>query len=77
MKLDLELDGKSVLVTGASGGIGLGVVEAFLAAGAHVTATDKDISILSSNLSVEPGDELFSVEEDISTVKSCRKLVTY
>ncbi|MEX2525256.1 MAG: SDR family oxidoreductase [Gammaproteobacteria bacterium] len=75
MKLDLELEGKSVLVTGASGGIGLGVVEAFLTAGAHVSATDKDISILRSNLVVEPGHELFSVEKDISDVKSCRKLV--
>jgi len=37
--MDLQLEGKRVLVTGASKGIGLAVVRAFLAEGATVVAT--------------------------------------
>jgi NAD(P)-dependent dehydrogenase (short-subunit alcohol dehydrogenase family) len=36
--MNLELDGKSVIVTGASRGIGLAVTEALVAEGAHVVA---------------------------------------
>jgi NAD(P)-dependent dehydrogenase (short-subunit alcohol dehydrogenase family) len=37
--MDLELTGKRVLVTGASKGLGLGIVRAFLGEGAEVVAT--------------------------------------
>ncbi|SDO70709.1 SDR family NAD(P)-dependent oxidoreductase [Lentzea jiangxiensis] len=39
--MDLKLAGKRVLVTGASKGIGLAIVQAFLAEGAHVTAVSR------------------------------------
>ena len=35
----MKLDGKRVLVTGATGGVGPSIVEAFLAVGAHVVAS--------------------------------------
>lgn len=35
----VDLTGRHVLITGAQGGLGAGVVTAFLAAGAHVTGT--------------------------------------
>lgn len=38
--MDLHLDGKTVLVTGAAGGVGLACVRRFLEEGARVAATD-------------------------------------
>jgi 3-oxoacyl-[acyl-carrier protein] reductase len=40
--VDLELEGRTVLVAGASRGIGLGIAEAFLAEGAQVMLTGRD-----------------------------------
>jgi NAD(P)-dependent dehydrogenase (short-subunit alcohol dehydrogenase family) len=41
-----RLDGRTVLVTGAGGGIGRFMVEAFFAAGAHVVGADRDAAQL-------------------------------
>jgi NAD(P)-dependent dehydrogenase (short-subunit alcohol dehydrogenase family) len=40
------LDGKHVVISGAGGGIGRSIVSAFLAAGARVTACDRDAALL-------------------------------
>ncbi|MGA2009299.1 MAG: SDR family NAD(P)-dependent oxidoreductase [Solirubrobacteraceae bacterium] len=42
MSWSLGLDGRGVMVTGAAGGIGRAVVEAFAAAGARIAAVDLD-----------------------------------
>lgn len=76
MKLDLGLEGKSVLITGAGGGIGLATVRAFNAAGALVTATDKDITPVQELISSESIHDVYAVEEDISKVISCQRLVS-
>ena len=41
-----RLDGKTVLITGAGGGIGRSMVEAFLAAGASVIGADREAAML-------------------------------
>lgn len=41
-----RLDGKSVLISGAGGGIGRALVDAFLAAGAEVAGADRDPALL-------------------------------
>jgi NAD(P)-dependent dehydrogenase (short-subunit alcohol dehydrogenase family) len=47
------LDGKHVIITGAGGGIGRALVGAFLAAGARVTACDRDAALLAALVGVE------------------------
>lgn len=48
------LAGKVAMVTGAAGGIGGGVVSAFVKEGARVFAVDRDVSGVPSSPSVEP-----------------------
>jgi NAD(P)-dependent dehydrogenase (short-subunit alcohol dehydrogenase family) len=67
--MDLQLTGRRVLVTGASRGIGLATVEAFLAEGAVVTATARKNT---------PGLEATGAEfvpADLSTVDGPRRLL--
>ncbi len=58
--MDMELAGKRVLVTGALGGVGRATVEAFLAEGARVLATDlaptADVWSNASNLTYHPAE---------------------
>jgi 3-oxoacyl-[acyl-carrier protein] reductase len=74
--LDLGLAGKVVLVTGAGGGIGLSTVQAFLAAGASVVATDMDITSLQELFAVNAADDILLVKEDISNIDACKKLIS-
>ena len=55
--LNFDFSGRSVLVTGASSGIGLGVAEGFVKAGALVTllAIDKDVEAVAADLSERHG----------------------
>ncbi len=74
--LDLGLEGKVVLITGAGGGIGLSTVQAFLATGALVVATDLNITLLQQLVSENSPDKLLVLERDISNVDACRELVS-
>ncbi|MFD9700930.1 SDR family NAD(P)-dependent oxidoreductase [Lentzea sp. NPDC059081] len=67
--MDLQLEGKRVLVTGASKGIGLAVVRAFLAEGASVVATARR-----STPELAATDAVF-VPADLSSLDGPVKLV--
>ncbi|MFD4960917.1 SDR family NAD(P)-dependent oxidoreductase [Microbacterium sp. NPDC058389] len=46
--MDMRMQGRRVLVTGAAGGIGRAAARAFAAEGAHVAVTDRDAAALTS-----------------------------
>jgi NAD(P)-dependent dehydrogenase (short-subunit alcohol dehydrogenase family) len=54
--LDLGIQGRGFLVTGAAGGIGRAVCHAFAAAGANVAAVDLDQRALEGVVAALPGD---------------------
>ena len=67
--MDLGLAGKSVLVTGASRGIGRAAAEAFLAEGARVTICGRDEATLAATLEALRGiaaDRVHAVTADVS-----------
>ena len=64
-----QLDSKVVLVTGAKGGLGSFVTEAFLAAGARVVGVSRSI-----HASDFPNPRFTAMPEDLSTSEAARKL---
>lgn len=64
LDLDLGLKGTHVLLTGAAGAIGDATLQAFLAAGANVTAVD-----LAADKITTKGDNVLAVKADISDEK--------
>ena len=63
---------KTIIVTGASQGIGAGVVNAFLARGYNVVATSRNIG---SNATFAPSDRLALVDGDIAEKATALRIV--
>jgi NAD(P)-dependent dehydrogenase (short-subunit alcohol dehydrogenase family) len=63
---------KTIIVTGASQGIGAGIVHAFLARGYNVVATSRSIS---KSDAFEPSDRLELVDGDIGEMSTAVKVV--
>ncbi|WP_308467053.1 SDR family NAD(P)-dependent oxidoreductase [Rathayibacter soli] len=65
MSIKIDLSGSVALVTGASGGIGKGIVQALHDAGATVIAADRDLSVLESTFAHMP-ERVESVAFDVT-----------
>ena len=63
-----------VVVTGAAGGIGAALVEAFLAHGDVVAALDRDQAVLDGRAWDAPPDRLVRLDGDISEEDHCRRM---
>jgi NAD(P)-dependent dehydrogenase (short-subunit alcohol dehydrogenase family) len=73
--MEARLDGKTILVTGATGGIGRHTASALAAAGAHVLITGRDAGRGAQAVATMPGQVTFLAAEH-ATVAGNRALAT-
>ncbi len=72
----MDWEGRTVLITGGSRGIGLATAERFLGAGASVLITGRSESSLSAaQAELSSPDRLRTMAADVSTVPGCRAAV--
>jgi 3-oxoacyl-[acyl-carrier protein] reductase len=76
--MDLKLAGQTVLVTGASQGIGAAIAEAFAAEGSHVVINARRADVLqtlSDRLQATYGVRVTPVAADIATAQGCETVL--
>lgn len=73
--MELNLKGKSVLVTGSSGGVGLAIAEAFCAEGAKVAFNGRDTVRLAHAVASQTKGTAIAVEGDVSKPDQAKNVV--
>lgn len=75
--MDLGLSGRSVIVTGASRGIGRSISEGFAAEGARLTICARDAETLASTRAAleAMGAEVEAVEADVTTAEGAARII--
>lgn len=68
------LDGRSVIVTGGSKGIGLGIAKVFASAGARVMIAGRDPESLERAAQSLPSELVATTTVDVTNEESCREL---
>lgn len=71
----LQLQGKSVLVTGSSRGIGRAIAEAFLAEGAEVAFNGRDTVNLARVVAAQSGGKAKAIDGDVSKPDQARAVI--
>jgi 3-oxoacyl-[acyl-carrier protein] reductase len=71
----MQFTGKTVLITGAAGGIGSAVARAFAAAGANVVAADKGNTDATVNAARSSGAQILGVSLDVTNLASIKAMV--
>ena len=72
----MPLSGRTILVTGASSGIGRGLCTAYVESGARVFATGRNEEALAASISELPGGLAVAVAADLATEAGRRRIAT-
>jgi NAD(P)-dependent dehydrogenase (short-subunit alcohol dehydrogenase family) len=72
---DMKLEGKRVLVTGSTNGIGRGAAQLLHEAGAHVAINGRNAATVADTITAIGGERLVAAVGDLRTVEGCRNVV--